>query len=254
MPLELLSDGWKRFGKGRCWRCVAPDWFCEVDIEKSIPSYMDLSSSVNIVRRVRAFYQRKSFEALADEHGNLVDILTANAMTESFGTVPTPFSRGELENILQRSKAVDPGLALAGVIDYIISGARYLVRKEPGYTDPVSTPNKISVGAHHMLLSTAIETMGPPAPAGAAKTDTITGLIIDLASDSAFAAEMALKYFSKRYAKHLLEPPLMAAVYNAGSLRPSAKNPWNLVQYGEHIDRWVAYYNTSRSIVLERPV
>jgi len=214
---------------------------------------MNLSASVNIVRRVGSFYRRKNFRSLADEHGNLADILTANAMTESLGTVPTPFSREELENIFQGSKAAAPGTALSEVVDYIISGARYLVRKEPGYTDPVSTPNKISVGAHHMLLSTAIETIGPPAPAGDAKTDTITRLIIDLASDSVFAAEMALRYFSKRYAKHLLEPPLMAAVYNAGSLKPSAKNPWNLVQYGEHIDRWVAYYNTSRSIALEQP-
>jgi hypothetical protein len=248
MSLESLSDGWKRFGEGRRWRCIAPRWSCEVDREGNIPAYLNLASSVNLVRRVRAYYQGKHFTSMTDENGNLADILTANAMTESFGTVPTPFSRTELENVLKGSNAGTPEEALAAVVDYIASRARFLVRKEPGYAGPVSTPDRISVGAHHMLLSTGLEMQNLSGARGNARTEAITGLVTGLAADSAFAAELALTYFSRRRARHQLEPPLMAAVYNAGSLRPSSKNPWNLVQYGEHIDRWVAYYNTSRSL------
>jgi len=72
-----------------------------------------------------------------------------------------------------------------------------------------------------------------------------------LAADSVFAAELTLTCFNRKNASHNLEPPLMAAVYNAGSLRLSLKNPWHMVQYGEHIDRWVAFYNTSRKPALE---
>ena len=254
MSLVLLSEGWKQFGEGRRWRCVAPLWYCEVDREKNVPSFMNLAPSVNVVKRVRAYYQSKSFTALADEHGNIADILTANAMTESYGTVPCPFSREELERVLKGSKQTDQRLALAEVADYIVANGKFLIRKEPGYSDPVSTPGKISVGAHHILLSTAIETLNLPAGSEKTKIDSVTRLIIGLASDPVFSAELALGYFHRRYARHQLEPPLMAAIYNAGSLRPNAKSPWNLAQYGEHVDRWVAFYNTSRSIAQGQPV
>jgi hypothetical protein len=252
MSLISLSDGWKQYGEGRRWRCISPSWFCEVDRENNIPSFLNLNSSVNIVRKVRAFYSGKIFTSMADEHGNLVDLLTANAMAESFGTVPTPFSKDELTQVLQASKASDIYQSLSELVDYILLRSKFLVRKEPGYSDPVSTPGRISIGAHHVLLSTAVETLNLPFTTEKAKTDTITKLIIELSSSSVYAAEMALTYFQKRYAKHLLEPPLMAAIYNAGSLRPTSNNPWNLVQYGEHIDRWVGYYNTSRNISLNK--
>jgi hypothetical protein len=253
MSLVSLSDGWKQYGEGRRWRCISPSWYCEVDRENNIPSYLNLTSSVNIVKKVRAFYSGKIFTSMADEHGNLVDLLTANAMAESFGTVPTPFSKDELTTVLQASKASDMHLALAELVDYILLRSKYLVRKEPGYSDPVSTPGRISIGAHHVLLSTAVETLNLPFSTENTKVDTIKKLIIELSSSSVYAAEMALTYFQKRYAKHLLEPPLMAAIYNAGSLRPSSNNTWNLVQYGDHLDRWVGYYNTSRSIAFSQP-
>lgn len=228
MSLVNLPNGWKQFGEGRRWRCVSPSWYCEVDQENNTPSFLNLNSSVNIVKKVRAFYSGKVFKSMPDEHGNLVDLLTANAMTESYGTVPTPFSKEELTTVLQTCGESDVHLALASLVDYIKQKSKNLVRKEPGYSDPLSTPDRISVGAHHVLLSTAVETLNLPFSTEKNKIDTITGLIIDLASSSVYAAEMALSYFQKRYSKHLLEPPLMAAIYNAGSLMPSSKNPWNL--------------------------
>ncbi len=40
-----------------------------------------------------------------------------------------------------------------------------------------------------------------------------------------------------------LDPPKVAAGYNAGSLRESSANRWHLVVTGNHIDRYVAAYN-----------
>jgi hypothetical protein len=254
MSLVLLSDGWKHYGEGRRWRCISPSWYCEVDRENNIPSFLNINSSVKIVKKVRAFYSGKIFTSMVDEHGNLIDLLTANAMAESFGTVPTPFSIDELTKVLQSSKTNNMHIALAELVDYILIRSKYLVRKEPGYYDPVSTPGRISIGAHHVLLSTAVETLNLPFYTENEKVDAIKKLIIELSSSSVYAAEMALKYFQNRYARHLLEPPLMAAIYNAGSLQPCSKNTWNLVQYGEHIDRWVGYYNTSRCIALNQLV
>ena len=48
--------------------------------------------------------------------------------------------------------------------------------------------------------------------------------------------------------RHRWELPLIAASYNAGSPRSTTKNDWHLIQYGEHIDRWISYYNTSRTL------
>ena len=254
MSLVSLSNDWKQYGEGRRWRCIAPLWYCEVDRENNVPSFLNLNSSVILVRKVRDFYAGKVFTELPDEHGTLIDILTANAMTESFGCVPTPFSNNQLINALSQFQKRDMNYALADLVDYIMLRSKYLIRKEPGYSDPVSTPNKISIGAHHILLSTAVETMNLPFTTKMAKIDSINRLIVDLSSCSVYAAEMALRYFQKRYSKHEMEPPLMAAIYNAGSLRPSSKNQWNLVQYGDHIDRWIGYYNTSRSIAKNNTV
>lgn len=41
-----------------------------------------------------------------------------------------------------------------------------------------------------------------------------------------------------------LDPPKVAAGYNAGSLRESSSNRWHLVTTGNHIDRYVAAYNS----------
>jgi hypothetical protein len=40
-----------------------------------------------------------------------------------------------------------------------------------------------------------------------------------------------------------LDPPKVAAVYNAGGLYPDSTNPWRLRATGNHIDRFVAAYN-----------
>ena len=84
-----------------------------------------------------------------------------------------------------------------------------------------------------------------PAP-GLNKEQQIADLVLKLPSISIFAAEMAVKYINRAFGRHQNEPPLIAATYNAGSPRSDPSNAWNLRQYGDHIDRWIAFYNTSR--------
>lgn len=252
MSLELLDKGWKRFSGGRIWRCQAPRFLCEVDREGNAPSYLNLTSSVNLVRKVKSFYSGKlySFGTL-DSNGNALDILTANSMTESFGSVPTPFSYNELETVYKNSSKRDEQNRLAEVVDYVQNKVKWLVRKEPGYADPISTPSRISLGAHHVLLSTALGILNKKNLSQEKKIDCIKDLVFRLPSGSSYAAELAIKYFNNCYSKHFNEPPLLAASYNAGSIRPDSSNIWNIKQYGAHLDRWVAYYNTARLISVQ---
>jgi hypothetical protein len=46
----------------------------------------------------------------------------------------------------------------------------------------------------------------------------------------------------------------MAAIYNAGSLKPTEANGWKLTSYKDHVDRWIGWYNTSRLLFLNQSV
>lgn len=249
MSLISYPDGWKRFGGGRRWRCVGPRYLCEVDDPDNTPNYARMTAVVTKIRRIKAFYTGRLPLGLLDQSGNGVDLLVANAFTESFGTVPSPLSTAQLRTVYHRSIGIDPGVKLHEVVRYVAGQARFLERREPGYVNPVHTPQKVSVGAHHVLVSTARALLPTPAHAPLARRITETAdLVCRLPAESLYAAEMAIRYLNKAYGKHLNQPPLVAATYNAGSPRLDTRNPWNLRQYGNHIDRWVAYYNTSRMI------
>ncbi|MBK1657772.1 lytic transglycosylase domain-containing protein [Paracraurococcus ruber] len=47
------------------------------------------------------------------------------------------------------------------------------------------------------------------------------------------------------------EPPLVAAAYNAGSLRETNANRWRLVSTSEHIDRFCMFYNDAVRVAKE---
>lgn len=70
--------------------------------------------------------------------------------------------------------------------------------------------------------------------------------VLRLASESLYSAQLAVEYLNAHSSQHQGELPLIAATYNAGRPRHTNANPWHLVQYGEHIDRWIGYYNASR--------
>lgn len=246
--LERLADGWKRFDGGLRWRCAAPGYLCEVSDPGHVPSLLAERGIAEKLRRIRAFYAgRLAFGAL-DRDGNALDILVANAMTESYGTVPSPLDRRQLERRLDEH----PELPLDARLDTLLREigamreARWLVRFEPGYTSPIATPSRVSVGAHHMLLSTAnaLPSQRRSDAAGAARDQTLR-----LAAESLHAAQLAIEYLNGLNGRHQGELPLVAATYNAGSPRSTGANPWHLVQYGAHIDRWIGYYNASRALL-----
>ena len=246
--LTKLENGWFCFGNGKPWRLQAPYYFCEVGAEGIIPDYSKMPSVMAKLRRIKAFYTGKLKLGNLDEHGNGIDILVANSMTESLGTVPSPLNYKDLRKAFDNLSGNDVGSRLDEIVRLISrsAGAKYLERREPGYIDPIRTPGRVSLGSHHILISTALQSKSRLN--GANKEAQIIDLALRLPSESIFAAQLAIDYLNARYSKHQNHPPLIAATYNAGSPRLTSANTWNLVQYGEHIDRWVAYYNTSRKI------
>jgi hypothetical protein len=243
MSLVNLDNGWKRFSNGHKWRIAAPSYLCEVDDEGNIPCYTQ-NTVVNHVKRVKSCYLGKLQLGRLDEFGTGTSIITANSFTESLGTVPSPVSTDQLKNIFNNAAGSDVGAKLHQVLLYLKSthGAYYLERREPGYVSPTSTPARVSVGAHHPLISTALSMIG--SKPGQTEADIID-LVLKLPSQSVFAAQIAIQYFNTNYSRHFNQPPLLAATYNAGSPRYTSSNAWNLVQYGDHLDRWISYYNTA---------
>lgn len=244
---ELHDNGWKSFGGGRLWRCRAESgWRLETDREGNVASYSNLAPTVAAIRRIRSFYDgRISFGAL-DANGTALDLLTANSMAESLGSVPPKIRPEDLQTCFKNSPGRTTGERLNDVVEYIRQHEKALVRKEPGYINPVLTPGRISCGAHHMLISTALDLSGTVSPLS--RESKIADLVINLTADPLFSANMAVKYLNRSIARHQADPPLVAATYNAGSPRPDPTNSWNLKQYGSHIDRWTAFYNTSRAL------
>ena len=247
MSLVSHDNGWKSFDAGRIWRCNGGNsWLLEADREGNAPSYSGLQPTVNKIRRIHSHYSGRISMGMLDANGNGLDLLTANAMTESLGSVPSQIQYGDLLSRFQNSPARTTGDRLNDVVEYILQHEKLLVRKEPGYVNPVQTPGRISFGAHHMLISTALDLAGRSSPLS--RESQITDLVLRLPTDALYSAEMAVKYLNRSFGRHQNEPPMVAATYNAGSPRPDPSNPWNLRQYGNHIDRWTAFYNTSRML------
>lgn len=248
--LEKLDDGWFRFAGGRRWRVRAPDYLCEVDDPNNTPSLLNEKGVVERTRRIRAFYDGRIEYGALNRDGVGLDILVANAQTESLGTVPSPLIRSDLD----RTLAEHPELPLGVRLDHLLrtigasKSSKWLVRREPGYTTPVATPGRVSVGAHHMLIATA---RGLPSQVklGICIEDGIREQVIKLAAESLYSATLAVEFLNRHSARHVGQLPMIAATYNAGSPRTTTTNPWHLVQYGEHIDRWISYYNASRQSV-----
>lgn len=248
--LNRLEDGWYRFAGGRRWRVKPPGYLCEVDSPGSIPSLIAEPGIPERLRRIRAFYEGRLQFGQLDRDGVGVDILVANAMTESFGTVPSPLDRKKLEELLNQHPEIPLDVRLDRLMRDIgaSKATRWLVRLEPDYKTPMSSPHQISVGAHHMLLSTA-QSISQRVDSRVEPATSLQTQIVRLAADSLHSAQLAVDYLNKGIGKHYCHLPLLAASYNAGSPRFTQGNPWNLVQYGKHIDRWISYYNASRQAV-----
>src|SRR5512146_3051718 len=129
MSLVYLPDGWMRFGNGRKWRLAGAKLLCEVDDAGNTPNYANMPSTVAKIRRIKSFYSGRVRFGLLDERGTGLDVLTANSLAESFGTVPSPLSTTELRNVFNSAIGIDPQVKLDEVIRYIAAKAKYLERR-----------------------------------------------------------------------------------------------------------------------------
>ncbi|GAA4569158.1 transglycosylase SLT domain-containing protein [Planotetraspora kaengkrachanensis] len=120
------------------------------------------------------------------------------------------------------------------------------VREEPGYTSDEATPHRVSAGLTQTLISTASETLQ---------------LSLDrawlLVPGNSITAGTA--YIAKQARETSLDPPLVAAAYNAGRLhyQGGMGNRWKLRQYpigtGAHVDRFVRFLNDAVAVLREHP-
>jgi len=144
-------------------------------------------------------------------------------------------SNAEAINRTARACRVPCELILATICTE--SGGRAdAVRLEPGYISDEQTPHKVSVGLTQTLISTAREALE---------------LSIDRAwlLEPANAVDAGTAYIARQAKTTRLDPPLVAAAYNAGRLKHHAgrENRWRLRQYpigtGKHCDRFVRFFN-----------
>jgi len=114
-------------------------------------------------------------------------------------------------------------------------------REEPGYRSDAATPDRVSVGCMQTLLSSASEAVG--------HTVTAAELV-----DPAVSIDAGARIIANAAGATGLDPPLVAAAYNAGGLyldTPTA-NRWGLVCYpsgtGRYIDESVAWFNDAMRV------
>ena len=111
------------------------------------------------------------------------------------------------------------------------------IRWEPDYVSDQATPHKIAVGLMQTRLSTAQEVL----------PDCRVTRQWLLDADNAIQAGTA--YLAQQQPMTAFDPPKVACAYNAGSLRwnNAAGNRWKMRQFprdtGEHVDRFVAWFN-----------
>ena len=123
-------------------------------------------------------------------------------------------------------------------------GRANAVREEPGYVSDEKTPHKVSPGLMQTLISTAREALQ---------------MSVDrewlLVAGNSIKAGTA--YIAKQARVTNLDPPLVAAAYNAGRLAHQAgpNNRWKLRQYpigtGAHCDRFVKFFNDAVAVLAE---
>lgn len=122
---------------------------------------------------------------------------------------------------------------------------------ESGCRQLTSSGDGLSTGILQVTGSTCAEVTNNAYTADACKQK--------MTNDVAFSIEVGTKYIGGTYQTGMtkftpvagqqsdlglaLNPPKVAAAYNAGSLKKSSANRWHLVVTADHIDRYVAAYN-----------
>jgi hypothetical protein len=116
------------------------------------------------------------------------------------------------------------------------------VREEPGYVSDEQTPHRVSPGLMQTLISTARDTLQ---------------LSVDRKwlLQPANSIDAGTAYIAKQASLTGLDPPLVAAAYNAGRLKyqEGRENRWKLRQFpigtGKHCDRFVRFFNDAAYVL-----
>ena len=154
-------------------------------------------------------------------------------------------SYGDAINRTARARRVPCELIIATICTE--SGGRAdAQREEPGFVSDAETPNKVSAGLMQTLLSTASDTL---------QMSVDRRWLLEPAN----SIEAGTAYIAKQARDTALDPPLVAAAYNAGALKhqDGSANRWKLRQYrigtGEHCDRFVRFLNDAAYVLARHP-
>lgn len=118
-------------------------------------------------------------------------------------------------------------------------------RLEPGCDrdNPENTPSRVSEGLMQTLLSTARSVLRQPG----LRLEELRRPEISILAGTAYMAQQS------HQTRH--DPPLVAAAYNAGSIRYNASdaNRWRLLQYpigtSNHVDRFLRAFNAAMGLM-----
>jgi hypothetical protein len=152
---------------------------------------------------------------------------------------------GDDINEVARARKIPCALIIATICTES-SGKPDAVRLEPGYTSDEATPHRVSVGLTQTLISTAREAMK-------------MSLGREWLRVPRNAINAGAAYMEKQARTTRLDPPLVAAAYNAGRLahQNGEKNRWKLRQFpigtSEHCDRFVKFYNDAVFMLASHP-
>lgn len=110
---------------------------------------------------------------------------------------------------------------------------------ESNCTNPAGSSDGLSSGPMQVTASTCASLMGLSRATCRSRMHTSPD----------FSFQVGTKYMATSYQKnqHKHDPPKIAAAYNAGSLRSTSANRWHMVSTGNHIDRFVRWYNAYRA-------
>jgi Transglycosylase SLT domain len=110
---------------------------------------------------------------------------------------------------------------------------------ESNCTNPAGSSDGLSSGPMQVTASTCSALMGLSRATCRSRMHTSPD----------FSFQVGAKYMGSSYQRnqHHRDPPKIAAAYNAGSLRKTSSNRWHMVSTGNHINRFVLWYNAYRA-------
>lgn len=110
---------------------------------------------------------------------------------------------------------------------------------ESNCTNPAGSSDGLSSGPMQVTASTCSALMGLSRATCRSR----------MHSSPDFSFQVGAKYMGSIFQRnqHHRDPPKIAAAYNAGSLRKTFSNRWHMVSTGNHINRFVLWYNAYRA-------